>query len=121
MEQFRPMLQTRNWPFSHPTVYHQNAEAVRAGQYGDFTKEPYKTFLLLPRAPVYDLFTPIPISNYAHLLRSSWWDDEFQKFGPDALKISSTRDGQPYPLQSSVNFRYNSGFTSTLCKLDQLT
>ncbi|KAK7718948.1 hypothetical protein SLS63_010361 [Diaporthe eres] len=47
------------------------------------------------------------LSNYAHLLQSSWWEDDFQKFGHEALKISSTRADQSYPLQSTLAFRYN--------------
>ncbi|KAK7699793.1 hypothetical protein SLS64_011405 [Diaporthe eres] len=33
--------------------------------------------------------------------------DDFQKFGHEALKISSTRADQSYPLQSTLAFRYN--------------
>lgn len=115
---FRPMIQTRNWPFQHPEIYHQNIEAVRSGAYKDFTVQPYKAFLLFPRAPVYDLYTPTPVSNYAHLLQSSWWNGDFQKYGHEALKISSTRAGQSNPLQSMIAFRYNN-FKSLLSKFNQ--
>lgn len=110
------MIMARDWPFTHPEVYHQNAEAVRAGGYGQFTIEPYRTFLLFPRTPVYELCTPIPVSNYFPLMQSSWWDNDFQKYGHPALNISSTRTGQSYPLQSSLNSRYNN-FKSVLSKL----
>lgn len=112
----KPIFVTRNWPYPHPEIYHQNIEAVRAGRYTDFTKLPYKTYLLFPRAPVYDVYTPIPIANFAHLLQWSWWNDDFQKYGHEALKISSTRADQSYPLQSTLAFRYND-FKSLLGKL----
>ncbi|KAI7779937.1 hypothetical protein LA080_000149 [Diaporthe eres] len=113
---FKPIFSTRNWPYPHPEIYHQNIEAVRAGRYNNFSKLPYKAYLLFPRAPVYDLYTPLPVSNYAHLLQSSWWDADFQKFGHEALKISSTRADQSYPLQSTLAFRYND-FKSLLAPL----
>lgn len=111
------MIQTRNWPFTHPEIFHQNIEAVRSGAYKNFTVVPYSAFLLFPRAAVYDLFTPIPISNYSHLLQTSWWGGEFQKYGHDALKISSTRADQSQPLQSALSFRYNN-FKALLSKLE---
>lgn len=112
----KPIFVTRNWPYPHPEIYHQNIESVRAGRYNDFSKLPYRAYLLFPRAPVYDLYTPIPISNFAHLLQSSWWGDDFQKYGHGALRISSTRADQSYPLQSTLAFRYNN-FKSLLGKL----
>lgn len=111
------MIQMRNWPFAHPEIYHQNIEAVRSGAYKEFTVVPYNAFLLFPRAAVYDLYTPIPISNYSHLLQTSWWSGEFQKYGHDALKISSTRADQSHPLQSALSFRYNN-FKALLSKLE---
>lgn len=110
------MIQTRNWPYTHLEVFHQNAEAVRAGLYNKFTILPYSAFLLFPRSPVYDLYTPIPLANFSHLLQTSWWSGDFLKYGHDALKITPTRADQSSPMQSSLAFRYND-FRSLLGKL----
>lgn len=110
------MVSARDWPFAHPKIYNQNVEAVRAGAYEDFTRTPYNAFLLFPRAPVYELYTPLPISNFSHLTESSWWDGDFQRFGHRALNIASTRTSQDYPLQSGLYFRYTD-FKALLSKL----
>lgn len=114
---FMPILQAMGWPWSHPQVYLQSQMAVESGLYTDYAQGSYTTYLLSPPAPVYNLRTPLPLSNYAHLFQSSWWENDHKKYGHQALKITtvSSRTTRPYPLQSTLTSRYNN-FESLLSK-----
>lgn len=114
---FMPILQAMGWPWSHPQVYLQSQMAVESGLYTNYAQGSYTTYLLSPPAPVYNLRTPLPVMNYAHLLRSSWWENDHKKFGHQALKITTveSRAVQSYPLQATLTSRYNN-FESLLSK-----
>lgn len=82
--------------------------AVSCGLYTSFTQGPYNTYLLSPPAPVYSLRTVLPITTYANVLRSSWWENDHAKYGHHALKVTSAAslDMQAYPHQARLTSRY---------------
>jgi hypothetical protein len=91
--------------------------AVDCGLYSKYARGAYNTYLLSPPAPVYSLRTLLPVTNYAHLLQSSWWANDHKKYGHQALKITSeaSRDMQSYPRQATLSSRYDN-FESLLGK-----
>lgn len=103
-----PILQAADWPWSHPQVYLQSQRAVNRGFYDAYTRGAYRTYLLSPAAPVYALRTLLPVMNYACVLQTSWWENNFQRYGHQALKITSgaSLDMQSYPRQATLTSRY---------------
>ncbi|KAK2616125.1 hypothetical protein N8I77_002833 [Diaporthe amygdali] len=75
-----------SWPWGHraPDLQHQSVDKTRYVQYATGA---YRAYLLDPPAPVYNVSRPIPIQYYAPFLRESWWQNDFQKYGQQALKI----------------------------------
>lgn len=83
----RPVIGAVVWPWRHPVIHLQNRKSVEAGLYDDYTRDGYQTFLLDPPASAYDLYTALPVSSYAKFMHESWWNDEYMRFGHQALKI----------------------------------
>ena len=92
------MVFATSWPWRHPNVHLQNQRSVDAGKYGKYTDDGYTTFLLDPPVTAYNLMTPLPVSSYAKFMQQSWWDNQFGKFGHQALKvpIHSTDFSSPF-------------------------
>lgn len=118
---FMPILQAMGWPWSHPQVYLQSQMAVESGLYNYYAQGSYTIYLLSPSAPIYSLHTLLPVTNYAYLLRSLWWETDFSKYGDQALKITNVanRDIRLHPIQATLASRYNN-FESLLSKQNQL-
>lgn len=116
-----PILQAADWPWSHPQIYLQSQTAVDSGLYDYYARGSYTAYLLSPSAPVYNLRTPLPVTNYAHLLQSSWWEIDFRRYGHQALRISRTtsQDSQSCPIRATLTSRYNN-FESLLSKQKSL-
>lgn len=113
MTKLRPYVQTASWPASHLAPDLQHMETNRSF-YAPYAAGGYEGYLLDPPAPAYDERRPIPVDSYAQFFRESWWENEFPRFGHQALKfvparnslmVMSTRDTRlmGYALQEELS------------------
>jgi hypothetical protein len=87
----RAYISAVSWPTSHlaPDLQHQNVDRF---YYAPYAAEDYTGFLLDPPAPVYDQARYVPVDEYARFFRESFWQNEFTRFGHQALKLVPTQN-----------------------------
>lgn len=75
-----------SWPWAHPAPELQH-QSVDRSLYAPYAEGSYTGYLLYPPAPVYTQQRPVEVEWYARLFREAWWQNEFRKFGHQALKL----------------------------------
>lgn len=89
------MVQLTRWPWAHGAVHLQNKCSVDAGLYAAHAgPDAYRTFLVHPAAPAYNLRHVVPVAAYGGLLRQAWWRSEFQRYGLAGLKLTNDLAGR---------------------------
>ncbi|POS70495.1 hypothetical protein DHEL01_v211113 [Diaporthe helianthi] len=87
----RPFINALSWPTSHLAVDLQHEDVDRSF-YAPYATGDYSGFLLNPPAPVFDQSRPIPIDHYAQFFHESFWQNQFTRFGHQALKLVPSQD-----------------------------
>lgn len=81
-----PYVLAYTWPWGHLAPHLQHRFVDRS-LYAPYARGAYNGYLLNPPAPVYNQWRPVEVESCARYFRESWWQNEFGRFGHQALKI----------------------------------
>lgn len=83
----RPFVLASSWPWSHKAADLQH-HGVDRSLYAPYASGGYTGYLLNPPAPVWDQRRPVEVEFYERFLQEAWWQDKFQRFGHQALRLN---------------------------------